>query len=225
LVLESLDSVDSTAKWLQSHSAPDLIFMDIQLADGISFEIFQLIDITTPVIFCTAYDEYAIDAFKANSIDYLLKPLERQAVCASLLKFKKLRNHWVQQVVNFDFLLNKIPKLDNEHCSRLLVKIGRSYISISCEDIEYIYIEYKIVNLVTLVGKSYTLDRTMDELESLLDSSVFFRVNRQVIISIKGIRKVESDDGRLKVKLISLPQKSIVVSRDKATSFKSWLGY
>ncbi len=222
-ILADTDSVCSTVAWLENNSAPDLIFMDIQLADGLSFEIFEQVKVNTPIIFCTAYDEYAIRAFKVNSIDYLLKPLDVKALHDSLAKFKTLQTSLKQQEIDFASLLQQIVKPRKETKSRFLVKRGKRFISIPVEKIAYFLIEYKIVTLLTLEAQRYSIEHSLDELEKMLDAKYFFRVNRQTLLSIQSIQNVENDYGHLNVYLKSQEKKYVVVSRDKASQFRAWL--
>jgi len=221
-IVQDLDSIAATVKWLKKNALPDLIFMDIQLADGLSFEIFEQIQIDTPVIFCTAYDEYAIQAFKVNSIDYLLKPLDADALHKSLEKFKKWQAP-VAQDIDFSALLQQLSAPKNPVKKRFLVQRGKKFVSVPVENVAYFFIAHKIVSLVTLEGQHYTVEQPLDELEKTLDSRTFFRVNRQSLVSIHGIQNVQNDYGRLNVNLKGGEKKYVVVSRDKTTDFRQWL--
>jgi len=218
------DSIESSVHWLKTHAdkMPDLIFMDIQLADGLSFEIFTQIELQVPVIFCTAYDEYAIRAFQVNSVDYLLKPLDINALRHSLEKYSRLALSYAQPI-DINSLLQQISQSTKQHKTRFLVKVIDRFMSIQVEQISYFYIEHKIVNLVSIEGRSHAIDLSLDELEGLLDHAMFFRINRQTIVSINGIRTLENDYGRLNVYMRSSHVNSFTISREKTTLFKNWM--
>ncbi len=223
-VLESLDSVSTSVAWLQSHPVPDLIFMDIQLADGLSFEIFEQVDMEVPIIFCTAYDKYAIQAFKVNSIDYLLKPIHQEDLQKSLEKYQKLHSQQTDPVqYDFQELMQQLSGAKKEYKTRFLVKVGTKLLSVPVEKIAYFYTEYKVVNLVTLDKKIFPLDCPLDEVERVVSPDMFFRVNRQTVISIQSVKNVENDAGRLYVSLTVPTQNTLTVSREKSSAFKHWL--
>lgn len=224
-ILASLGSVKNTVEWLISHETPELLFLDIQLADGLSFDIFEQCNIECPIIFCTAFDQYAIRAFKVNSIDYLLKPLEKDALLQSLTKYKKLRNSEPQTKTNIENLLQQIADKTTEPKSRFMVKYRQEFLSVDAENIAYFYIQHKIINLVTLEGKSYAIEHPLDELEKMVDTRHFFRINRQTLISIKAIINVETDFGRLSTIVSTSPKRGFSVSRDKTAAFKKWFGH
>jgi two-component system, LytTR family, response regulator LytT len=220
------DSIDASVKWLSSYPAPDVILMDIELADGQSFEIFDKIVVTAPVIFITSYDEFAIRAFKVNGIDYLLKPVKREDLKAS---FEKLRtqksatkdNHYLEQM---EKLIRELTAPKKKHRERFLVKSGQSYFSIETEGIAYFYTEARLTHLVTWQNKDHILDYTLDELEGTLDAGVFFRANRQFIVNIKSVKTIHSYfNNKLKVTLQPAPKEELIVSRERATEFKTWL--
>lgn len=225
-ILNQLDSVEASVKWLQSNPAPDLILMDVKLADGMCFEIFKKVDVETPVIFCTAYDNFAIKAFKVNSVDYLLKPIDEEALYASLKKFKKIYKQ-VQdspQQETYQKLMEMMTASYRDIKERFLVKFGRRFVSVPVEKIALFYTENKIVRLITFDNKQFPLDQPLDKLERCLDPRQFFRANRQDILSIHAIKSVEQEYGSLTVSLNIAAKKEVVVSRKRVNSFKQWMG-
>ncbi|MEM1408455.1 MAG: LytTR family DNA-binding domain-containing protein, partial [Bacteroidota bacterium] len=191
-IIEVLDSVEASAKWLKNNPSPDLIFMDIQLSDGISFEIFDLVQISSPVIFTTAFDEYTLRAFKVNSIDYLLKPIKKEELSLSLAKFKQLRSVFGKtvEVPDLNSLIRKIRLDDRKYKTRFLVKKGDELHSIEISEIAYFHTRHGVVHLVTSSGKDHLMDFTLDELMLQLDTEQFYRANRQFIVHFKAIQKV-----------------------------------
>lgn len=225
-VLARLDSVESAVSWFKENGMPDLIFMDIQLADGISFQIFEQSQIKAPVIFTTAYDEYAIRAFKVNSIDYLLKPLSFDSVANALDKFVNL--HVKQEApaaidpTLLKTLMSQIQK--PSYKSRFIVKKGEHLLSVDINQVNYFYAEDKVSFLKTREGKRFIIQQTLGELEELLDPAIFFRINRQYIARFEAIEDIISySNSRLKVKLSHCEDDEIIVSKQKVQAFKSWL--
>ncbi len=230
-IVATLEGVAHTLAWMSEHPLPDLIFMDIQLADGLSFEIFTHRAITCPVIFTTAYDEYALRAFKVNSIDYLLKPISQDDLNQSIEKYRALKEQFngvqaansPKTVANFEALLETL-QFGKNYKSRLLIKIGEKMISILMENIAYFFSEDKLVYAITSDAKRYPLDYSLDELESMIDPKTFFRLNRQYIAKINAIQSIHNYfNGKLKLFLLPPTQKEVVVSREKASHFKQWL--
>lgn len=215
-----LDSVESALIWLGTNPQPDLIISDIQLADGLSFEIFEQIQLTCPIIFTTAYDEYAIRAFQVNSIDYLLKPIEPTALQKALSKYKNSQQLDLNQ---FNILLENFNPYAKKYKSRFLIKKGQQFLSIPKEQIFYFLSEDKVTFLVT-EKRRYIIHKTLDELEQQLDPSLFFRLNRRVIASIQSIKTIHKYfNGKLLVKIIPIVKDEILISREKASYFKLWL--
>lgn len=220
-----LDSAVTAIDWFATHSSPDLVFMDIQLSDGLSFEIFEKVKLECPVIFITAYGEYAIQAFKVNSVDYLLKPIDGLELAHSLEKFKKQRSQNVSQVPSLDMqiLLHTLKEQHPSYRSRFLVTIKDRFVSIPVNEILYFTTEHKLTYLVTCEGKRYLFDSPLDKLENELDPRQFFRVNRQFIVSLHAIAGVHTYfNGKLKIYLRGTDTE-IVISREKASAFKQWL--
>lgn len=221
-ILAKLESVRSAVKWFNEHPQPDLILMDIQLADGLSFELFQQVDITAPIIFTTAYDEYAIRAFKVNSVDYLLKPIEQDELEAAVDKFKMQRQPNVQDQIGK--VLETLLGQKTEWKTRFLLKVGARFDVVEVVDIAYLYAEDKVVFLVTKDQKKYFVDDTLDELEQKLNPKNFFRLNRKYFSQLSAIERIEPHfNGRLKIKLRHRDDDDIYVSREKAEAFKKWL--
>lgn len=224
-VVGILESVADSIEWFSQNPQPDLILMDVRLADGLCFEIFPACNITTPVIFTTAYDEYAIRAFKVNSIDYLLKPIHKQELAAALAKHKQLTGQQQADPIISD-LIEIIKKQDPVYRSRFLIQVNDGYKTVVVKDIDYIYSEFKITHLVLNQGQEHAVPYTMDEMEEQLDPTLFFRANRQHIISINSIRDIHNFfNGKLKVILHKYPTAEIFISREKAAAFKQWLDH
>jgi DNA-binding LytR/AlgR family response regulator len=216
-------SVHHTVHWLHSNARPDLILMDIELADGQSFDIFQQVEISSPVIFTTAYDEYAIKAFKVNSIDYLLKPIKEEDLATAIQKFKRLN----KPEVDIDALLNGIKAIGSgdKFRDRFLVKMGQKLISVDVENIAYIFSDKGLSYLRTKQNQKYIVDYTMDELEKMLSPQRFFRANRQFIISDLAVEAIHTwFNQKLKVEVKPELAEPVIISRDKANAFKEWMG-
>jgi two-component system, LytTR family, response regulator LytT len=219
-------SVEETVNWLQANTAPDLILMDIELADGQSFDIFKQVEIKIPVIFTTAYDEYALKAFKVNSIDYLLKPIKEDELKAALDKFKMMLPT-ANTVHNIDALLAEIKKMQQPaaYRNRFLVKQGQKMISIETTDIAYIFSENGFSFLRTHQNQKYIIDHTLDELEQSLSPQQFFRANRQFILTNKCVNAIHTwFNQKLKVEVKPSTDEHVIISRDKANAFKEWMG-
>lgn len=221
-IIGQFDSVETAAGWLGENPAPDLAFMDIQLADGLSFEIFETVKISFPVIFTTAYDEYALKAFKVNSIDYLLKPIDKTELARALDKFDGLKKQ-PGNSADISELLKSFNK--PQFKTRFLVKQGQRLIPISTEEIAYFFAEDKLVFLVTAQRNKYAVDYTIEQLESQLDPQKFFRANRKVITSVQAVKDIHlSFNGKLKIYLKPDFSEEVFVSRERAADFKAWLG-
>lgn len=217
----NLDTVRSSIDWLRTNPAPDLIFCDIQLADGISFEIFKEIPVSSPVIFTTAFDQYAIQAFKVNSVDYLLKPLDPEAVEQAIYKFKSTRSQTGLDLSQIQALLAPQPKA---YKSRFLVKFGEKIQSIPAGEVAFFFSESKVTYLQTKEGKRYILDATMEQTEAMVDPKSFFRLNRKFLATITSISDIITySNSRLKVILTNCQNQDILISRDKVADFKAWL--
>ncbi|WP_055437576.1 LytR/AlgR family response regulator transcription factor [Lacinutrix algicola] len=220
-----LHSVEESIEWFQNNEHPDLIFLDIQLSDGLSFEIFDAIEITSAIIFTTAYDEYALQAFKLNSIDYLLKPIDDEELETAVLKFKTRIPK--KQSVTLDF--NEIKKLlinpiEREYKKRFSVKVGQHLKLVNIDDIECFYSENKGTYLHTSEGRNYLLDTTLDNLENELAPEHFFRINRKFFVNIHAIKDMVSyTNSRLQIKLNNYNAQEVIVARERVKDFKNWL--
>jgi len=221
-VLNVIDSVSGAAEWFQKNPAPDLVFMDIQLADGLSFEIFERVKVPCPVIFTTAYEEYAVKAFKVNSLDYLLKPIAFNELEAAFQKFGT-RHQKVPEVTIE--LLNKVKEmLRKQYKTRFVIKVGEHLKSVPVEDILFFYSLDKATYLCTSDFKTYLVDYSLDRISEMVDERRFFRINRKYILSNLSIADIVFySNSRLKIKLKKPDEESIIVSRDKVPAFKEWL--
>jgi DNA-binding LytR/AlgR family response regulator len=220
-----IESIAAAVRWLKESRSPDLIFMDIQLADGISFEIFRQLEVKVPVIFTTAYDQYTLQAFKVNSIGYLLKPITQEELNESMGKFQHLKELFNQtEPVMLQSLLNSIQQGQKVYKSRFLVKLGDRLIFIFSEQIAYFMAEDKLVFIISNEGNKYNTDFSLDDLENLLSPKFFFRINRQLITHIQSIRNIHHYfNGKLKLSLHPEPAQNVIVSRERAALFKKWL--
>lgn len=220
-----LDSVSSAVEWFQQNPLPDLVFMDIQLADGLSFEVFERVKVTCPVIFTTAYEEYAVKAFKVNSLDYLLKPIAYNELEAAFQKFgDRVQSMQTAPSVTIE-LLNKVKEmLRKQYKTRFVIKVGEHLKSITVEDILFFYSLEKATYLCTADFKTYLVDYSLDRISEMIDEHRFFRINRKYILSNQSIADIIFySNSRLKIKLKKAGEESIIVSRDKVPAFKEWL--
>jgi DNA-binding LytR/AlgR family response regulator len=221
-ILGVIETVEGAINRLQENPQPDLIMMDIQLDDGLCFEIFETADIEIPVIFTTAFDEYILKAFKVNSIDYLLKPIEEGLLRDALAKFKKLYADKDPFKRDFKQLLFEFR---NQFKSRFLIKIGDKYRSVPIGEISHFHINERSVFLSDFQGKDYGIDYSLEQLQTMLDSRKFFRINRECIVNIESISLMYSySSSRLQLTLKNLEKSDLfVVSRDKVSEFKKWI--
>ena len=221
-----LHSVEEAIHWFNSNTHPDLIFLDIQLSDGLSFEIFETITIKSAVIFTTAFDEYALRAFKLNSIDYLLKPIDEDDLEIAINKFK-VRNNSVPNL-SLDFEMIKkmlVNPIDRNYKKRFTIKMGQQLKMITIEEVECFYSENKGTYLHTFDNRNYLLDNTLEHIETDLDPKDFYRVSRKFIIPMKAIKEIQMySNSRLKVILPSYKDDEIIVARERVNDFKEWLG-
>lgn len=217
-----LETVEGTVNWFQTNPRPDLILMDIQLDDGLCFEIFDIINIEIPVIFTTAYDEYTLKAFKVNSVDYLLKPIDEKLLKAALEKFKKLYTDKDPFKRDFKQLLYEFR---NQYKSRFLIKIGEKYRSVTTREVSHFHISERNVFLTDFNGKDYGVDSSLEELQGMLDPRKFFRINRECIVNIDAITLMHSySSSRLQLTLKSSEKNDLfIVSREKVADFKKWI--
>ena len=221
-----LHSVEESMNWFQNNSHPDLIFLDIQLSDGLSFEIFEKIDIKSAVIFTTAFDAYALRAFKLNSIDYLLKPIDEEELATAISKFAN--QFQVNSVSNLDFeaikrmLVNPISK---EYRKRFSVKIGQQIKVIDVVEIECLYSENKGTYIHTSDNRDYLIDSSLEVVEAELDPKDFFRISRKYIIPLQSVKEIQLySNSRLKISLPTYKAEEVIVARERVSDFKEWLG-
>lgn len=223
VILDVLDTVAGSVDWLKSNPVPDLILMDIRLADGISFEIFNQVEVKSPIIFTTAYDEYAVRAFKFNSIDYLLKPVEEEELRAALEKISR-RNEDASAILT-DRLKGVIDALENKKIrTRFLIPHKDGYKILTANDVSFFHSEHRITYAHLPSGKNEVVPQNMEELEEQLDPILFFRLNRQYIVNINAIDKVYNHfNSKLKITFLDYPLQEAFVSRERAPVFKAWL--
>jgi two-component system, LytTR family, response regulator LytT len=222
-VVAVLDCIAESVKWFSAHPHPDVVLMDVRLSDGLSFEIFEKVNIAASVIFTTAYDEYALRAFKHNGIDYLLKPIESDELKAALTKVEQNQFSVMQNVSLGSVMELFKPK---EYRKRFLLPFRDGYKTVMLEDVVFFYSELKITHAKLLDGQEQVIPQTMEELEQQLDPKLFFRANRQFIVHIDAIVRVHNYfNGKLKLAIKKNPDVEIVVSRDKAMLLKNWLDF
>lgn len=225
------DSITATVDWLESNPWPDLILMDIELSDGQSFEIFSRIQVKSAVVFTTSYDEYALKAFKVNSIDYLLKPIQKEDLEAALEKYKKMKQIYASGGGNGSFNLDSLVKelqerlQPKEYRKRFLVKHGQKLVSIELDEIAYFFSDGRLNFFKTDDNRKFVVDYTMDELEDMLDPQRYFRISRAFYVSVKSISQIHDYFGnRLLLHLKPALDKEAIVSREKVADFKKWMG-
>ncbi|TNE60428.1 MAG: response regulator transcription factor [Bacteroidetes bacterium] len=222
-VLAILPSVEESVEWLSRHDPPDLVFMDIHLEDDLCFRIFELVPFTSPVIFTTAYDEYMIKAFKVNSIDYLLKPVNLVELIAALDKYKALKDQFSKPDLNT--LLQFISQPAQEYKNRFMITVGNKIRSIETSEVAYFYSMEKITFLVTREGQHLPIDFSLDKLITLLDPNQFFRVSRQYLVSFSSVQTALTHfKNKFKLELTPPAREDVFVSGDRITEFKNWLG-
>lgn len=221
-VQAKLGSIRESVKWLMQYTS-DLIFLDIQLSDGISFTIFEQVTVNTPIIFTTAYDQYAVKAFQLNSIAYLLKPIRRSDLKESLRKFGKLKSAFT---IDFESLLAHLQGREPCYKKRFIIQIGEKIRKVEVSEIAYFYVLEKAIYLRIFQGNSYPMEFTLDKLETMLDPALFFRINRKYIVNIESIHSMMAySRGRVKLDLKPKPddEYDTIVSIDRSSDFKKWL--
>lgn len=220
-----LHSVDESIEWFQNNPHPDLIFLDIQLSDGLSFEIFDVVDVKSAIIFTTAYDEYALQAFKLNSIDYLLKPIDDEELESAVKKYKNFKQESRKISVDFNDIKNLLVNpLEREYKKRFTVKVGQHLKIINADEVECFYSENKGTYAATSDGRNYLLDTSLEQLEEELSPKVFFRISRKFYVNINHIGDIISyTNSRLQIKLKRFNEQEIIVSRERVKDFKLWL--
>lgn len=223
-VLDVVDSISGGQVWFSENRQPDLILSDIQLADGLSFELFKKVDVSCPIIFCTAYDEYAINAFDTNGIDYLLKPIDEDKLSESLKRYHQLSNHFNMTSPYLRQLLQKVESQLHTYKTNFLIAFQNKMIPLGTKEIAFFYTVNGITKVFTLSGKGYTIPFTLEQLEQLLDPKIFFRANRQYIISYSAIGSIETCLSRkTSVNIISETPTPLLISKKRSPVFLNWL--
>ncbi len=218
-ILTDLDSIESSVDWLSNNTHPDLLFMDINLADGNSFEIFNHIKIDKPIIFTTAYDEFAIKAFKVNALDYILKPIKKVELATAIAKFKKSIK---SKLPDYKELAKAIQQ--NKSPKRFLIRLGQQIKIVELKEVAYFYTQDKITFLITKEGKRYPIDFSLDHIDGIADSASFFRINRQFIVSMFSIDEMQSwTKSRVRILLNPPVIPETIVSTTRSPHFKKWL--
>ena len=228
-VIEVIDSVEASIKWLNTFPTPDAVFMDIQIADGLSFDIFNHVEIFCPVVFTTAFDQYAIKAFKVNAIDYLLKPIdedELQTVLEKIVHHISNISYQTPPQYNAQFMQNILSQIKRTHFKeRFLIKQGQNFASIETMDIAYFFSEDGLSQFYVFTNKKHIVENTLDELETVLNPKDFFRINRKMIVHLKAIQKISPHfNGRLKLEFMPSYKEDVYVARERVNDFKTWLG-
>lgn len=225
-ITQVLPSVESAITWFKSHRQPDLLFVDIQLSDGLCFEIFRTVPVSCPVIFTTSYDQYALEAFEVNSISYLLKPVKYQQLVNGLNKLEELKKTLssASAIQDIESIIKRITIGTDKYKSRFLVKNGLNIRAIKTSEIAYFFSEQKVSMLMTRAGQKFPVDYSLEEIEVMLNPDEFFRVSRKCIVHIDAVKAIHPYfKGRLKVEVQPGMREEIVVSSDRTPTFKEWL--
>ena len=223
IVLSKIDSVSQAVKYFSSNAAPDLVLMDVQLADGLSFDIFTQCRVDAPVIFTTAYDEYALRAFKVNSVDYILKPIDKDELSQALQKFKSLKPASTSDTV-LENLQEVVRMLTKKYKSRFVIKVGEHLKTIEITSILFFYSQERTTFCVTTDNRSLILDFTLEELEQMVDPATFFRINRKYLVSAAALNDIiHHTNSRLKLVLKNCSDNDVIVAREKVQEFRAWL--
>ena len=219
-IVKDLASVREALLWFKSNELPDLIFMDIELSDGLSFDLIEKANITCPIIFITAFDEYWQEAFEHNSIDYLLKPLKKERLEIALNKFNEIRDYFTSRYQN----LLTYQTNEKKYKDRFLVKRGREFASIKTSDIAFFYATHKVVCLVERNGSKYILDTSLSEIEKQVNTMDFFRINRKYLLHLNSIKRITAlPKSKLLIESIPVAPEEIIVSAENSAEFKSWM--
>jgi two-component system LytT family response regulator len=222
-IMAILNSVKASVEWLQQSPIPELIFMDIQLSDGLSFNIFDKTEITSPVIFCTAFDEYWQEAFEHNSIDYLLKPVRQDKLETALNKYGKLKQHFTSSLQQLQQW--QTQSRGGVHKKKFLVKRGTDYISVRTDDIAYFYATHKLVCMVDIKNQKFILDLSLSEIEKQIDPSQFYRINRKYLVNSSAIKKIKTyPKSKLLLEIEPAVSEDILISQESVAAFKNWMG-
>jgi DNA-binding LytR/AlgR family response regulator len=223
-IVGTFDSVKKSVQWFKSNRSPEIVFMDIQLADGLSFSIFEQCEVNSPVIFTTAYDEYALKAFKVNSIDYILKPVDKDDLAKALTKLNTLSGSETSTKALLDNIAQAMQMLMKKYKSRFVIKVGEHLKTIDIESVRYFYSQDKTTFCVTEENRNFILDYTLEQLEEMLDPGIFFRINRKYLLRSSSIQDIITyTNSRLKLVLKGSQDKDIIVARERVQEFKNWL--
>ena len=218
-IVEKLSSVKDSITWLSSNPQPDVAFVDIQLSDDHSFEIFRKHPAQFPVVFTTAFDKYLLESFEFNSIDYLLKPITEDKLKRSLSKLKKLEQHFL-----YGNMMKLIQQTQPKQAERIVARKGTEFIALTVDEIAFFFTEHRIVFVKDFSGHQYIIDKNLGELETALDKKRFFRINRKFVASIDAIEKFRPDNGKIRVFLKPEMKEEIHVSKETAPEFRKWIG-
>jgi len=220
-IIAQLDSVQSAIQWLRTQEQPELVFMDIELSDGLCFKIFETVSVPCPIIFTTAYDEYWQEAFELNSIDYLLKPVKQEKLEAALKKYDVLKQYFAS---NFQQLMQTKQANTPAYKKRFLVKRGTDYISVKTEDIAYFYATHKLVCMVNKKAEKYILDISLSDIEKQIDPVSFYRINRKYLVNMSAIKRIKSyPKSKLEVEVDPPVNDEIIISQENVAAFKDWM--
>lgn len=223
-VIDKIDSVKRAVQWIKKNSPPDLILMDIQLADGLSFLIFEQCEVKSPVIFTTAYDEYALKAFKVNSIDYILKPVDKTELANALRKLEALKSTQLSQEVLMQSISQAMSMLTKKYKERFVIKVGEHLKTVDTKSILYFFSQEKTSFCHTTDNRNHILDFTLEQLESLVDPDEFFRVNRKYLVRGESIQDIISyTNSRLRLVLKDSQDNDVIVARERVQEFRQWL--
>ena len=223
-ILATLDSVKGSVRWFRNNSMPDVVLMDIQLADGISFQIFEQCEVKAPIIFTTAYDEFALRAFKVNSVDYILKPVDKDELNAALMKVRSRVRSDSEQERLLKNMSDAVAMLTRKYKSRFVIKVGEHIKTVEVQEISFFHSQDKTTFCVTRENRSLILDYTLDQLEDMVDPAHFYRINRKYLVSPSAINDIISySNSRLKLVLKGSQDNDIIVARERVQDFKAWL--
>lgn len=220
-----LHSVQESIEWFKNNEHPDLIFLDIQLSDGLSFEIFDAVEVNSSIIFTTAYDEYALQAFKLNSVDYILKPIDDEDLEVAVKKYRNLQPKSQKLTLDFEDIKKLLVNpIEREYKKRYTVRVGQHLKIINADEVECFYSENKGTYAATIDGRNYLLDTTLEHMETELSPKIFFRVSRKFYVNINHVKDIISyTNSRLQIKLNHFQEQEIIVSRERVRDFKLWL--
>jgi len=220
-----LHSVEESINWFQNNEHPELIFLDIQLSDGLSFEIFDVVDVHSAIIFTTAYDEYALQAFKLNSIDYLLKPIDDEELETAVKKYQSLKPKKQQLALDFEDIKKLLVNpVEREYKKRFTTRVGQHLKIINADEVACFYSQNKGTYAATSDGRNYLLEISLENLETELSPKIFFRVSRKFYVNVNCIKDIVSyTNSRLQIKLDNFNEQEIIVSRERVKDFKLWI--